>query len=66
MNLYKITLNHSGEINTFYTHAGNPSLALNHGVYQLASKLKQNYMSLRQHFNGLKDNFKVTEEKEEE
>jgi len=63
MQLYKVTLNFSGELHTFYTHAAKKSLALNNAVRQLTKKLKINYSFYRAMYNGQKDNFKTEEVK---
>lgn len=59
--LYKVTLNHSGEIHIFYTKSKSEAFALNNAVHQLCKKLKINYSFYRPSFNGQKDNFKVKE-----
>jgi hypothetical protein len=61
MQKFKVILNHSGELHTFYTTTSTPSRALRNAVTRLAKKLKVNYTFLLQKFNT-KDNFKVLKE----
>ena len=57
--LYKVTLNWSGELLTFYTHSKNEKGALNNGITQLANKLKVNRTICNMKFLGQKDNYKI-------
>lgn len=59
MQLYKVTLNWSGELHQQYTHAGSESRALNNAVRQLSKKLGFVYSYYRSKFNGQTNNFKI-------
>jgi hypothetical protein len=59
MQLYKVTLNWSGEIHQQYTQASSEHRALNNAIRQLSKKLGFVYSYYRSKFNGQTDNFKI-------
>ena len=58
-NKYKVTLNWSGELHTFWTSSSTEKRALNNAVAQLAEKLGRDRIYVKRSFFGEKDNFKV-------
>jgi len=62
---YSGNYNHQGEIFRLWTHALGPGKAHQDFVCQLAERLKRSKAYLRSYFNGMKDNFKITEETDE-
>jgi len=60
--LYKVTLNWSGELLTFYTHSKSEKGALKNSVTQLSKKLGINYTVCNAKFLGQRANFKIEKE----
>ena len=63
---YSGNYNHQGEIFRLWTHAPGPEKAHQDFIVQLAERLKRSKAYLRSYFNGMKDNFKITEGKTNE
>jgi len=61
MNLYYSQYNWYGEIHKLWTHAKCPAAAHRHFIAKLAKLLGISNYRLRCHFNGYKDNFKITQ-----
>ena len=57
---YKVTLNWSGELHTFWTSSSTEKRALENAVTRLAQKLgKSSRMSVKRSFFGEKDNYTI-------
>lgn len=60
--LYKITLNYSGEVYTFYRWASREIIAFNLAIHALEKKLNLVRGALRNVFQGDKNNFEIKED----
>ena len=63
---YSGNYNHQGEIFRLWTHAPGPEKAHQDFICQMAKRLKRTKQSLRNYFNGSRDNFKIMEGKTNE
>jgi hypothetical protein len=62
---YKTTLNWQGEIHTFYCWANRSTVAKSFAIYKLSKRIDRSIKFLSNYYNGVKDNYKVEEVKDE-